>query len=133
MYHLIYAQLSDNVAVRVIEMPTSRPFYELMQKTDEQIDANWKQWLENYLATYPNMDEERKTREREYATHRAAEEKELRNKQAAFIKQIQDYTYYLLESNAWINSSVIKAHEEVQSPYLPILQEIRRQKLEERE
>ena len=133
VYHLVYAQLSENVAVRVIEAPTSRPFYDMIGKSDEELEADWKQWLEKYIASEPDMPEERKEKQRELAIRRIAEDKEARLKHLEFVKQIQNYTGYLIDSNPWINCSVIRANEEVLSPYLPVLQEMRRKALEERD
>ncbi len=133
VYYLMYAQLSENVAVIVNECPSSYSFYETLQKTDEQIDAHWQQWLEKYCEEYPQMSEERKAKEKEFSLNRAAEEKEIRLRKLEFLKQLQDYDAYLTSGEHWVDAAAVKAYEEAGSPLLPVLQGLRAIGLQRRE
>ena len=133
VYYKLYAQLSDKVAVNILGATSFEHHYLRMAMTDEQIDADQQGWLERFLADYPNMSEERKQENRKHALHRAAEMKEQRDRNIGILKRFQDYDNYLLTGESWICQAAVNAYEEVQSPYLPVIQELRRQAMDERE
>lgn len=132
VYYRFYAQLSDNVAVHVIQAGLSGFALERIVKTDEQIEAGWREWKERQWAER-NVSDKGKAKDLEYIKERTAQEREERDRTIEAIKQLMDYTNYLLDGNSWISASILKGYEEVLSPYLPVLQELRRQKLAERE
>lgn len=130
--YFVYAQLSDNVAVKMVEAPCTLHFYELIMKTDDEIRVDKEAWLARYFAEYPKMSEERKAEEQERCNQHIAEDIRNRQRHLDFVKQLQNYTDILL-NGAWVNASILKAYEEVRSPHLPVLQEMRRKGLAERE
>lgn len=131
VYYSFYAQLSENVAVYIIRAGLSAFALERVVKTDEQIAAEWQKWKEDTWKYQKN--DIGKAKDEEFVKERTAQEREERDRTIEAIKQFMDYTNYLLEGNSWISASIVKAYEEVLSPYLPVLQEMRRKALEERE
>ena len=108
-YYLLYAQLSDKVAVLTREGSLYGRHLERLLKTDEQIEADCQdeRW--------------------------ANSEKHFRDYWLNIIKQRQNYCDLLLEGHTWIDAATIRAFEEVQSPFLPVFCELRRQALADRE
>ena len=131
--YFMYAQLSDKVAVFIPRSGIHGRDVKLMLSTDEQIDALHQQRLKEYLDEYPAMSEERKAKEAEYYQMYADEDKMKRDKYLGGLKNLQDYEGYLLGGHRWIDIAAIKAFEEIQSPSLHALQDLRRQALEEQE
>lgn len=132
VYYHFYAQLSDKVAVFIIQGGLSGFAVERVVKTDEQIDAEWQQWKERQWADNPKNDIG-KAKDLEFIKERTQQEREERDRTIENIKQFQDYDAMLLSGKLWISGAVVKGYEEAQSPYLPVIQELRRQKLIERE
>lgn len=132
VYYHLYAQLGDNVAAFIIQGGLSAFALKRIIKTDEQIEANWQKWKEDEWNRHQKNDIG-KSKDEEFVKERTAQEREERDRTIEAIKQLMDYTNYLLDGSAWISAATLRAYEEVLSPYLPVLQELRRQKLEERE
>jgi hypothetical protein len=132
VYYRLYAQLSENVAVYIIQAGLSAFALERVVKTDEQIAAEWQKWKEDQWNRYQKNDIG-KAKDEEFVKERTTQEREERDRTIEAIKQLMGYTNYLLDGNSWISAFIVKAYEEVLSPYLPVLQEMRRKALEERE
>ena len=132
-YYKLYAQLNGNVAVNIPGSTSCASSFNRMAMTDEQIDADQQVWLDKYLAEYPNMSEEQKQQRRERALKAAADDKELRDSNIGILKQFQDYDTCLLSFGSWISPATLRAYEEAKSPILPVLEHIRKVKMEERE
>ncbi len=133
VYHDLYAQLSDSVAVKIIGGQLSPWVVERMSKSYEVIEAENRQRMEKLFSEYPNMSEERKAAEREYCERQIADQKNSRDRELAKIAMLQDYDELLLSGKGWISSATINAYMEVCSPVYPILQHLRSEALAERE
>ena len=133
VYHDLYTQLSDSVAVKIIGGQLSPWVVERMSKSYEVIDAENRQRMEKLFSEYPNMSEERKAAEREYCERQIADQKNSRDRELAKIAMLQDYDDFLLSGKSWISSATINAYMEVRSPIYPILQHLRSEALAERE
>lgn len=138
-YYILYAQLSDKVAVMI---PTMHPIHDRMLKeyllmTDEEIDSAYEERMASIYskenpAYYPRTEEE--IAENKASWRQTYDNiKKYRDARYDAIHRYQDFEGYLLTGNLWISIAAIKAFEEVQSPYLPVFQELRRQALAERE
>ena len=132
-YYILYAQLSDNVAVLIPTMHTITPsmMEEYLLKTDEEID---REYDEQMAVTYSpeSMRYQPKTPE-EVAECKASwrerfdSRKRYRDERYAELRLMQDYANYLLEGR-WVNAATIRAFKEVGSGYYPLL-EIQRSEL----
>ena len=129
-YHL-YVQLSDKVATMVDSI--SDQLVERMVKTDEDIKAQGEEWMKDFLERNPNASEEYRNREAKWNEESMEGAKKDRDNLLQRLALFLDYDTVLLSGDAWIMASAIKAYEEVQSPYLPVIQELRRQAMAERE
>ena len=129
-YHL-YVQLSDKVATMVDSI--SDQLVERMVKTDEDIKAQGEKWMKDFLERNPNASEEYRNREAKWTEESMEGAKKDRDNLLQRLALFLDYDTVLLSGDAWIMASAIKAYEEVQSPYLPVIQELRRQAMAERE
>lgn len=129
-YHL-YVQLSDKVATMVDSI--SDQLVERMVKTDEDIKAQGEKWMKDFLERNPNASEEYRNREAKWNEESMEGAKKDRDNLLQRLALFLDYDTVLLSGDAWIMASAIKAYEEVQSPYLPVIQELRRQAMAERE
>lgn len=137
-YYILYAQLSDNVAVLI---PTShtisdRMLNEYLLKTDEDIDRECEKdiaftYRPEAMKFYP-MSEERVAECKAFKRQSYEDKKKYRDARYADLRSYQDYGNRLLVGS-WVNIATIRAFEEVGSPILPFLQEIRRIALEQRE
>jgi len=128
-----FVQLSDTVAVTTLIMGAIRKAdIDLMRMTDDDIKTEGQQRLERHLechADYTPADIERETK---WFTNDFVENsKQNRDRELAKVMQYKDYTDMLLDG-AWIANATLRAYEEAQSPYLPVLQELRRQAMEKR-
>ena len=129
-YYHFYAQLSDNVAVQT-QGGLSDFTLERISKTDKQIDADWQQWKQREWADHPKNDVG-KAKDEEFASRRATEEREERDRIIDRIRQLQDYDNYLLDG-AWISGATLRAYQEAESGIWPVLEHLRKQALAERE
>lgn len=132
-YYILYAQLSDKVAV-LIQTPhtiSDRMLDEYLLKTDEDIDKERDEWLAG-LTGYPGQSEESIARNKEHWRQSFEDKKKYRDARYADLRSYQNYDEVLLSGKYWIANATIRAYEEAGSPYLPVFQEIRRTKLEER-
>lgn len=133
-YYLLYAQLSDNVAVLIPTMHTITPrmMEEYLLKTDEEIDREYDEQMAvtyspesmRYHPMTPEKVAECKASWRESFDSR----KKYRDKRYADLHRYQDYPNYLLDSGSWVNAATIRAFKEVGSGYYPLL-EIQRSEL----
>lgn len=132
----LYAQLSDKVAVYVLENMSSMHAEKLVQ-TDEDIDREYEEQMARIYSSEAlklcPMTEERVAAGK--AAHRQTYEdrKKWRDRYLNQIRSLQDYDNYLLTGEHWIANAVLRGYEEAGSPILSGLQEIRRIKMEERE
>lgn len=138
-YYILYAQLSDKVAVMIRTMHTlhDRMLEEYLLKTDEDIDREYEEQMafiysEERIA-FNHMTEEKIAEGKASWRQTYDNKKKYRDARFAEIRHFQNYEDYLLAGNIWISIAAIKAFEEAQSPYLPVFQEIRRQAIAERE
>lgn len=133
-YVILYAQLSDEVAVATLgrfvvapsaieEMTTSDAYYDA--KVEEHVKKAANDLSNHY--TQERLDKIRENFKRFYEV-----EKQQRDARLYRMHLLQNYTKLLLDG-LWITESAIRAYEEVGSPYLPVLQELRRQALEDAE
>lgn len=131
--YALYAQLSDEVAVSTFgsfvvtpsaieEMITSDAYYDA--KIEEHVKKAANDLSNHY--TQERLDKIRENFKRFYEV-----EKQQRDARLYRMHLLQNYTKLLLDG-LWITESAIRAYEEVGSPYLPVLQELRRQALGKR-
>lgn len=133
VYYTLYAQLNDNVAVNILKSGMTSNGVERYRRTDEEIVECHNKWLSDLLEEYPGMSEERKEMEKRACQNFIESD---RREYARFAKHIegwQDYDNYLLSGESWIGIAAIRAYEEIQSPILSGLKEIRAMALEQRE
>ena len=128
-----YVQLSDTVAVSTLIMGTIRKAaIDLMRMTDEDIKAEGQQRLARHLEYHDDYSPADIERETKWFTNDFVENsKQSRDRELAKVMQYKDYTDMLL-TGSWISGATLRAYEEAQSPYLPVLQELRRQAMEKR-
>ena len=138
-YYLLYAQLSDNVAVLIRTSHTISPrmLEEYLLKTDEEID---REYYEQMAVTYspesmryhpmtPEKVAECKASWRESFNRR----KQYRDERYVDLRRYQDYPNYLLDSGSWVSAAALRAFQEVGSGYYPLLEIQRNEMLAERE
>lgn len=127
--YILYAQLSDNVAVMVDYLTAHR--LENMVVTDEQIEteqaAHWANWLKNH----PDASDEYRQREETWCKENVEGRRRDRDRLLAQLASLQDTTNRLL-GGSWVTASMLRAYEEIGSPALPKLVAIREQAIEER-
>lgn len=130
--YFLYAQLSDKVAAMITVVSAS--FVERMQPTDEEIEADGKKSWQKFLTEHPDASDDYKAKERKWNEENMEGRKKDRDNLLARLKLTMDYDNYLLASvSSWVKCSDIRAYEEVQSPILSGLKEIRAMGLEQRE
>lgn len=129
--YFIYAQLSDKVAAMITVVSAS--FVERMQPTDEEIEADGKKSWQKFLTEHPDASYDYKAKERKWNEENMEGRKKDRDNLLARLKLTMDYDNYLLSISSWVKCSDIRAYEEVQSPILSGLKEIRAMGLEQRE
>ena len=138
-WYILFAQLSDKVAVMIRNSYAlhDRMLEEYLLKSDEDIDREYEERMaciygeENLI--YTHLTEEQIAEGKASWRQSYDDRKKYRDARFADLRRFQDYEGYLLTGNVWISIADIKAFEEVQSPYLPVFMEQRRQALEERE
>ena len=138
-YYILYAQLSDKVAV-MIRNPhalNERLLKDYLLVTDKDIDREYEERMASIYSEenlkYTHMTEERIAECKAAWRKSYDDRKKYRDARFADLRHFQDYDDYLLSGSVWITTATIRAYEEVLSPYLPVLQELRRQALEQRE
>ena len=131
-YYHLYAQLSDKVAVLIVGMGIGSQNVERVNLTDEEITDRHKKWLENYLANYFDAKYDTEESLKRRMADGIESDKRLRSNVLGQIAICQNYDNVLLAARH-IPAATIKAYEEVQSPILSGLKEIRRMSLERRE
>lgn len=123
VYQYLYAQLSDNVAVSV-QIRLSEQDIEAALQTDEDIKIrSEKVWLKDIERT--TTDEARKRMTDNMESWKQAE-LDRRERQYERLNLAANFDMYLLTMARWINMSVLRAYEEVQSPMLSILKQMRK-------
>lgn len=128
--YCLYAQLNDKVAVYVNHIIGPYEVKQMLQ-TDEDIrllsETFWSVDLEGCTT-----DEER---QRILEKREEWRQKEVDRRERAYkrLVALSDFDTYLLTIATWINKSVLRAYEEVQSPYLSVLQAMRKQFEQDRE
>lgn len=133
VYYELYAQLSDTVAVNIIHM-NLRPYaVERLLQSDEDIVSRHEKRLENFLAEYPKLSEERKKQDRENCEHQIAADKHERDRNMIRLKALLDYSNLLLTGTLWVCSATVRAYKEAGSGYYPLLEILRNENLAERE
>lgn len=130
IHYFLYAQLSDKVAVYVRHVIHPDEVKQML-RTDEEIktlsEKVWKADLEDCTTD----EERRKILERRESWRKdSVDRRELAYKRLVVFS---DFDTYLLTIAKWINMSVLRAYEEAQSPYLPVLQAMQKQFKQERE
>ena len=138
-YYILYVQLSDKVAVMIRNSHTlhDRMLEEYLLKSDEDIDREYEERMAHIYSEeslkYTHMTEERIAECKAAWRQSYDDRKKYRDARFADLRRFQDYDEYLLTGSVWISIATIRAYEEALSPYLPVLQELRRQALEQRE
>ena len=137
--YLLYAQLSDNVAVLIRTSHTISPrmLEEYLLKTDEEIDREYDEQMAvtyspesmRYHPMTPEKVAECKASWRESFNRR----KQYRDERYADLRRYQDYPNYLLDSGSWVSAAALRAFQEVGSGYYPLLEIQRNEMLAERE
>lgn len=129
--YFIYAQLSDKVAAMITVVSAS--LLERMQPTDAEIEADGQTHWQKFLAEHPNASEDYKAKERKWNEENMEGRKKDRDNLLVRLKLTMDYDNYLLSVSSWVKCSDIRAYEEVQSPILSGLKELRAMGFEQRE
>ncbi len=133
VYYELYAQLSDTVAVNIIHL-NLRPYaVERLLQSDEDIVSRHEKRLENFLAEYPKLSEERKKQDRENCERQIAADKHERDRNMLRLKKLMDYSNLLLTGTIWVCSATVRAYKEAGSGYYPLLEILRNENLAERE
>lgn len=129
---LLYAQLSDTVAVLAIGYcEIYKRQIELMTTTDAGFDAQCQEHIKELSEDLVERTPEKMAQCRENIKRYYEEEKDNREYELSKVRMMQNYTKVLLDG-AWITAPAIRAYEEIGSPYLPVLQEMRRLAMEKR-
>ena len=133
-YYFIYVQLSDKVAVADYSWCCirQRDIDEYLTKSDAEIDQEYVGWHERWLENHPDATAEEKAESKRRSCENADGMKRERDRKLNRLRALQDYDNCLLSAQH-VPAATIKAYEEVQSPILSALQEIRRMSLERRE
>lgn len=130
---LLYAQLSDTVAVLTIGYcEIYKRQIELMTTTDAGFDAQCQERIKALSEDVVKRTPEKIAQCRENIKRYYESEKDNREQELNKVRMMQNYTKVLLDG-AWIAAAAICAYEEVNSPYLPVLKEMRRLAMEKRE
>lgn len=133
VHYYLYVQLSEKVAVFARHGILSKYDVERLLWTDESIETRNKERMNKFFIEYPKLSEERKEEERKSCERSISEDKQMRDRYLRRITAYLDYDNLLLSGELWICSATIRAYEEVQSPILSGLKEIRAMGLERRE
>lgn len=136
--YYLYVQLSDTVATAVmlcLMYPCDirqRDIDEYLTKSDSEIDQEYMGWHERWLKSHPDATTEEKAESKRRSCENADGMKRERDRKLNGLRALQDYDNCLL-SAPHVPAATIKAYEEIYSPILPVLQEIRRLSLERRD
>lgn len=129
VYYYLYAQLSDTVAVTVRHRITEQEL-EMLHLTDADIEARsikvWAGDIENA------KNEECRKRLMDNREGWKQTEMERRDRYMEQLKMLCCFDEAMVSGNYWISNACLKAFTEAQSPYYPVLQIIREEKLAER-
>jgi hypothetical protein len=133
----LYVQLSESVATEVAVWPCpcvvrQRDIEECLTKSDDDLDKEYLGWHEQWLQNHPDATDAEKEESKRRSQENADGMKYHRDRILNGVRALQDYDNVLLASSH-IPLATIKAYEEVKSPILSGLQEIRRMSLERRE
>jgi len=133
-YYFLYVQLSDKVAVADYSWCCirQRDIDEYLTKSDAEIDQEYVGWHERWLENHPDATAEEKAESKRRSCENADGMKRERDRKLNRLRALQDYDNCLLSAQH-VPAATIKAYEEVQSPILSGLKEIRRMSLERRE
>jgi len=130
VYYYLYAQLSDKVAV-TIQRRLSDQDLEMLRLTDEDIEQRatnlWTKDIERCTT------EEARNRMQE--NKRSWKENCIENREHYFerLKMLCSFDELMISGSHWISNACLRAFMEAESPYCPVLQALREQKLAERE
>lgn len=134
----LYVQLSDNVATGVFAWPQypsdirQRDIEECLTKSDDDLDKEYLGWHERWLQNHPNATDDEKAESKRRCQENADGMKYQRDRTLNGIRALQDYDNVLLGSSH-ISLATIRAYEEIKSPIVSGLQQIRKMSLEQRE
>ena len=131
----IYVQLSDTVAVStLIAGMINGGMMDFMLKTDADFEAERDERIKSIMANTwdSSFTPEKKAASCEARKRSCEDSKRSRDRYIAKVMQYKDYTDMLL-NGSWIANATVRAYEEAQSPYLPAIQELRRQNMEKRD
>lgn len=131
----IYVQLSETVAVStLIAGVINGGVMDFMLKTDADFEAERDESIKSIMANTwdSSFTPEKKAASCEARKRRCEDSKRRRDEHIAKVMQYKDYTNMLL-NGSWIANATVRAYEEAQSPYLPVIQELRRQNMEKRD
>lgn len=131
----IYVQLSETVAVStLIAGVINGGMMDFMLKTDADFEAERDEHIKSIMANTwdSSFTPEKKAASCEARKRRCEDSKRSRDRYIAKVMQYKDYTDMLL-NGSWIANATVRAYEEAQSPYLPAIQELRRQNMVKRD
>lgn len=122
VYYNLYAQLSDNVAVAV-QNRLSEQDIELALLTDNTINERCeKVWTKDLERATTDEARQRIIENKESWKQNVIERRE---REYEHLNELSDFSNHLLSKCTWINKSILRAYEEVQSPILSALKELR--------
>ena len=130
----IYVQLSETVAVStLIAGVINGGVMDFMLKTDADFEAERDEHIKSIMAnTWDSyFTPEKKAASCESWKRSCEDNKRRRDEHIAKVMQYKNYTDLLL-NGSWIANATVRAYEEAQSPYLPVIQELRRLAMEKR-
>lgn len=129
----IYVQLSETVAVStLIAGVINGGVMDFMLKTDADFEAERDERIKSIMNDpLPYFTPEKKTASCESWKRNCEDNKRRRDEYIAKLMQYKNYTNMLL-NGSWIANATVRAYEEAQSPYLPVIQELRRLAMEKR-
>lgn len=129
VYYHLYAQLSDTVAVTV-QHRISEHDLEMLRQTDADIEARCnKVWAKDIGNAKTEEGRKRLTENRDGMKQT---EKNQRDLYMQRMKMLCSFDEAMVSGNYWVSNACLRAFTEAQSPYYPVLQVIREEKLAER-
>ena len=130
VYYYLYAQLSDTVAVTTMQRLSDHNL-DAIKQTDEDIEKACNESWANDIERC-TTDEGRK---RLIDNRDGCKEDRKQNRDRYFerLKMLCSFDELLLTGQHWISNACLRAFTEAQSPYYPVFQAMREQKMAERE
>lgn len=130
VYYWLYAQLSDKVAVTV-QHRISDADLDMLRQTDEDIEQRGNNlWAKDIERATTDEGRKRLIENREGWKESGIGR---RDRYMQRLTLLCSFDELLLSGDHWISNACLRAFTEAESPYHPVLQALREQKLAERE